>query len=152
MTRTSGFVTITALILLVLLGCMALSMAHQARCGLDIARNSRLYTRELALAEAGALKAAARLLKENGTAFVQKCLVQASGLDFENLALSEEQWKANDLGLLPDAFVLCQPVGPSWSDSLDVSAEKIQEFHFFARAKKSPYGPVIRIGVRKVAN
>lgn len=153
MSKKAGFVTVTALVLLVLLSCAAFSMLHQARTGLDIARNSRLYVREQTLADAAALKAAAMLLQEKDTTVLTHYwLAHDSGLAVENfLTLDEEQWKAKDLRLFPQAFVLCQLGGPSFADSLDISAGTVLDFHLFVRAKESPYAPVVHIGVRKIA-
>lgn len=154
MSEKAGFVTVTALVLLVLLGCVALSMSLQARSSLDIARNSRLYVREQAVADAVALKAAAMLLREKDAAVLaQHWLAHDDGLAVEKfLSLAEEQWSAKDVGLFPEAFVVCQLEGQSLSDSLDVSAGTVLDFHLFVRAKENPYAPVVHIGVRKIAN
>lgn len=151
MTETGGFVTVTALILLLVLSCFALSLSRQARFELEIAGSQRRYEQDLALAEAVALSVAAEIVQKKDENFLKdKCLwreAKPKKKDFLQLPLAK--WQQNDIGISPDAFVVCRLEKQVVSESLDVDAGQVLEMQLFVRVKKNPYAPIICLGVRK---
>ncbi len=147
----SGFVTLTALILLLVLGCFALSLSRQVRFGLEIAGSQRRYEQDLALAEATALSVAAEIVQKKDENFLKdRCLwkeAKPKKKDFLHLSLAK--WKQNDIGISSDVFVVCRLEKQAVLESLDVDAEQVLELQLFVRVKKNPYAPIICLGVRK---